>query len=159
MNDKMIERIDRVRDFQAKLGLEHVKEFPEDDLVQHYLHMGVDDIRHLSMSECVDANYLVNSYSNFLQRQYNEEKIRHGWAKNRIAEAVSTIYTEYSSTFAPHEVKLAMIGNDNSVVKNLRDIIEWSEQRMIALDGLSRSVYNVSRAIELIHRAKVAESR
>ncbi len=141
-----------LQEYTDKIGIGTVAYTPVE--VEQCLALNYEEIRHLSEEECAAKAFVLSRFAMYIQKEHNRQAVRVKWADKNIMSIVAKEGSKYGDKFTKHELKVAMIANDNSHAKVLSDIILYAEARMLELTELSKHITLISRTLSDMRQTK-----
>lgn len=121
-----------------------------------YVNMTDEEVRRLTAERCAEISYLLSSYALFLQKEENKYNMLYTRIKASLDEIVFKEITNYCSDpkYVKYEEKVAMVCAENAPAREFRNSLVEFESRRNYLTFLSKSVYNISTALNELRRSK-----
>ena len=154
--DKQLEDTERLlREYSTGLGLGNISYNSESDKA---LSLKQEDLKNMSAEECGQYTYILAQYAFFLQKEYNRENAKFKWASHNLNIVVGKQYGNYGDKYTKHEIKVAMVVNENEFAKKLNEIILNATLRITELDFVSSRVATMSSILGELQKTKRSDS-
>jgi|TARA_Y100001938_G_C7912728_1_gene340441 hypothetical protein len=146
-------QVDAVLDeYEIGLGLESYKGDFHDQSVKKYMGMPRQQMEKLTVEECAEAALLLGGFSFYLQRSYNREIARVGWASSSLKKIMSGKEAQYKGSWDSQYYQAV---KENTYASKLESIRVYAQQRADRLTYLASSVKNLSDLYINLQRAKI----
>ena len=105
-------------------------------VVEKYLHLTPDQLNKMGADECGEAAYLLTQYSEYLQREVNQQQAIQDWAEKYIDSLVISKLDQYGDGFVKYEYKRACAIRENPLAKDLSKISMKAQNHLTSLRDL-----------------------
>jgi hypothetical protein len=107
-----IEKVDELLNkFQATLGIKELG-YKNADLAEKYLQATPEEIRKMSVDDCIEASIVLSQFAWFLQRTWNEENTHVNWSTAKLNRFVAAEGMKYKAPSADERRYLCIINNE-----------------------------------------------
>lgn len=138
-------------EYTSALGLGRIT---IDQATEAALNFSIDQIQGMSPVDLATYSYKLQSYSLYLQKQYNRVKNLFRWANHNISIITAKYGHEYGTNYTKYEERRALVCANNSYGIQLNKIILDAGARMEELDSISIRVGSISKALSDIQQCK-----
>lgn len=147
---KDLKVIDDILDeYEQSIGLpKFVENFPS---CEQYFKLTGEQIEKLTPADCASISIQLNALAVHVQRSYNREIARIGWAKNKLKSILSGKESNYSGSW---DSQFYQAANDNDYTRKLLAIKAYAQQRADRLNFLSTAIQNRAQLFVNLQRAK-----
>jgi len=125
--------------------------------VQHILSLERDDLKRMTLSECCENAFILESTSFYIQEQINLYTAYVHWATSNIDAMCCKHLEQYGNQFTQGIVKRNMFIRDNAPAQELQKIVIESQQRIDALSYLPTRMNAMSRTLKYFINMKQGE--
>lgn len=105
-------------------------------VVEKYLQLTPDQLGKMGPEELGEASYLLTQYSEYLQREINQQQGIMEWAEKYIDSLVISQISQYGDGFVKYEYKRACAVKENPLAKDLSKISAKAQNHLTALKDL-----------------------
>lgn len=105
-------------------------------VVEKYLQLTPDQLGKMGADECGEAAYLLTQYSEYLQREVNQQQAIWEWSEKYIDSLILTKINDYGDGYTRYEYKRACAIKENPLAKDLSKISAKAQNHLTALKDL-----------------------
>lgn len=138
-------------DFNKSIGLVKVN---IDPVMEQALNFSIDELNGMDVADIANYAYKLQSYSLYIQRQYNRVKNLYRWANHNLTIITAKEGNQYGNQYTKYEEKKAFVAAGNSYGVQLNKVILDAGARMEELDSLSTRIASVSKALSDIQQCR-----
>ena len=153
IKDKMAIREGFLNEYERGLQIPSNQSPGTDAELQSYLNMDKVVIESLDRESAIAISIRLAQYSIYIQRCVNTEKGRIRWAESEINKMVAHQYNQFDQ-FIKHDIRRAMICNQDSAAFEYQKIITFAEQRCDRLNEIAQGVKNLGYIFSLLYKNK-----
>lgn len=150
-----MEKLDKILDaYRQKIGLPATAIHDFD--TAKYFDMSRDELHRLSIEDCAEAVFLLNSLAYHIQMEYNRQLSIHNWATRAAKKYVVDKLNNYYGRWDQQE--LAAIKDDDHANK-LDKVARESQIRMDSINFSASAIRFLSDTLINLQKAKLGKSR
>lgn len=150
-----METLDKILDsYKQKVGLPAAA--VHDFNTAKYFNMSRDELHRLSIEDCAEAVFLLNSLAYHVQMEYNQQLSTHNWATRAAKKQVVNKLNNYYGRWDQQE--LAAI-KDDSHASDLDKVARESQIRMDSINFAASAIRFLSDTLINLQKAKLGKNR
>ncbi len=150
-----MEKLDKILDtYKQKIGLPASVQHDFD--TAQYFNMSRDELHRMSIEDCAEAVFLLNSLAYHIQMEYNRQLATNNWAKKSAKKHVVHKLNNYYGGWEQQE--LAAI-KDDDYANDLDKVARESQIRMDDINFTASAIRYLSDTLINLQKAKVGKNR
>lgn len=154
IKEKLNKRREILDAYEQSIGLPDHTPPGEENELQTYLSMDRKQIEALDAESAVSVSYRLSQFSFYFQRTINRERANLAWAKGEFKKVVAPHLQQYTQYTANKE---ELVCRENEVARELKNIMNFAEQRIIRIEELSSALKSLSFVIGNMVKVRLGE--
>lgn len=154
--EKLEKRRQLLDDYEHSIGLPSNTPPGTENELQQYLNMTRNQIEALDITTALSISIRLSQFSIYFQRAINREKTNKTWAESELSFLICKEALQFDR-YTPHKTEL--ICRENIAANELRQILNYAQQRIERLEELASGLRNLSYVISLIAKARLGDTK
>lgn len=121
--------------------------------IEEYLNLSADKLKNMTDEECGIAAVKLARYSLYVQKTINRQSAIMKWAEHEINVLSSSVIQNYDK-FLRHELKIALIAKENSVIAKLNNVYNTALSRVEENNYLASRISTISETLLALQQTK-----